>query len=59
VKVMVKAYVNIKLPEELAKEVDKLVKERMLGYRSRGEFVIEATRTLLIKVKALKKMEEF
>jgi hypothetical protein len=35
VKVMVKAYVNIKLPEELAKKVDKLVKERTLGYRSR------------------------
>jgi metal-responsive CopG/Arc/MetJ family transcriptional regulator len=32
---MVKAYVNIKLPEELAKKVDKLVKERTLGYRSR------------------------
>ena len=33
---MVKAYVNIKLPEELAEEVDKLVKDRTLGYRSRA-----------------------
>jgi metal-responsive CopG/Arc/MetJ family transcriptional regulator len=52
---MVKAYVNIKLPEELAREVDELVKDRTLGYRSRGEFVTEATRTLLIKIKSLKK----
>jgi metal-responsive CopG/Arc/MetJ family transcriptional regulator len=51
VKVMVKAYVNIKLPEELAKEVDKLVKERTLGYRSRGEFVIEATRHFSLRLK--------
>jgi metal-responsive CopG/Arc/MetJ family transcriptional regulator len=52
---MVKAYVNIKLPEELAEEVDKLIKDRTLGYRSRGEFVAEATRTLLIKIRSLKK----
>jgi len=51
---MVKAYVNIKLPEELAKEIDNLVKDRTLGYRSRGEFVAEAARTLLIKVSSLK-----
>jgi len=52
---MVKAYVNIKLPEELAREVDKLIEDRILGYRSRGEFVAEATRTLLIKIRSLKK----
>jgi hypothetical protein len=56
VRAMVKAYVNIKLPEELAREVDELVKDRTLGYRSRGEFVTEATRTLLIKIKFLKKL---
>ena len=53
--IMVKAYVNVKLPEELAKEIDELIKNRTLGYRSRGEFVAEATRMLLIKIKSLKK----
>jgi metal-responsive CopG/Arc/MetJ family transcriptional regulator len=51
---MVKAYVNIKLPEELTNEVDQLIKDRVLGYRSRGEFVAEATRTLFIRIKTLK-----
>ena len=50
---MVKVYVNIKLPGELVKEIDKLIEQRVLGYRSRGEFVAEATRTHLIKVKEL------
>ena len=55
---MVKSYVNIKLPEELSKEVDALIEERVLGYRSRGEFVAEATRRLLMEVKALKREQE-
>jgi len=55
VETKVKTYVNIKLPEELAREVDELVKDRTLGYRSRGEFVTEATRLHLLKIKALKK----
>jgi len=52
---MVKAYVNVKLPEELSKQVDKLIKDRVLGYRSRGEFVAEATRRLLLEIRALEK----
>jgi metal-responsive CopG/Arc/MetJ family transcriptional regulator len=52
---MVKAYVNIKLPQELAEEVDKLINSRTFGYRSRGEFVAEATRRLLIRIRSLKK----
>jgi metal-responsive CopG/Arc/MetJ family transcriptional regulator len=57
VKAMAKTYVNIKLPEELIKEVDRLIEDRTLGYRSRGEFVAEATRIHLIKVKAVKREE--
>ncbi len=53
--VMVKAYVNVKLPEELVREVDKLVKDGTSGYRSRGEFVAEAARMLLIKIRSLRK----
>ena len=52
---MARAYVNVKLPEELAKEIDKLIEDRTLGYRSRGEFVAEATRTLFIEIRRLKK----
>jgi metal-responsive CopG/Arc/MetJ family transcriptional regulator len=52
---MPKIYVNVKLPEELAKEIDEILKERVFGYRSRGEFVTEATRTLLMKIKTLMK----
>jgi len=55
---MVKSYVNVKLPEELSKEIDALIEERVLGYRSRGEFVAEATRRLLMEVKALKREQE-
>jgi len=47
---MSKLCVNIKLPEELAKEKDEILKERAFGYR-RGEFVTEVTRILLLKVK--------
>jgi metal-responsive CopG/Arc/MetJ family transcriptional regulator len=50
-----KNLVNVKLPTELAKEIDEILKERTFGYRSRGEFVTEATRTLLIKLKTLTK----
>ncbi len=55
---MIKVYVNSKLPEELSKEVDVLIKERFLGYRSRSEFVTEATRRLLIEVNTLRKEQE-
>ena len=46
-----KRYVNIKLPVELADEVDKILEKKLLGYRSRGEFVAEAVRDKLIQVK--------
>jgi len=50
---MVKAYVNIKLPLELIQEVDDLISESIFGYRSRGEFVAEATRIHLIKLREI------
>lgn len=39
---MPKRYVNIKLPEKLAKEINKLVEKTVYGYRS--EFITEAVR---------------
>jgi len=38
---------NVALPEELVKKVDKIVKESGLGYTSRSELVKEALRYFL------------
>jgi hypothetical protein len=46
-----KQYVNVKIPVELANEVDKIVEKKILGYRSRGEFVAESVREKLIQIK--------
>ena len=48
---MPKHYVNVKIPVELADEVDKVLEKRLLGYRSRAEFVADAVRDKLIQVK--------
>lgn len=49
-----KRYVNIKVPEELTNEVDKILADRKLGYRSRAEFIIEATRLRVMEIKKSK-----
>jgi len=46
-----KRYVNVKIPVELSEEIDKLIEKKVLGYRSRAEFVAEAIREKLIQVK--------
>jgi len=46
-----KQYVNVKIPVELANEIDKILKKKLLGYRSRGEFVAEAVRDKLMQMK--------
>jgi metal-responsive CopG/Arc/MetJ family transcriptional regulator len=46
-----KRYINVKLPVELADEVDKILEKKLLGYRSRAEFVAEAVRDNLMQVK--------
>jgi metal-responsive CopG/Arc/MetJ family transcriptional regulator len=46
-----KRYVNVKIPIELADEVDKVLEKKLLGYRSRAEFVAEAVRDKLIQIK--------
>lgn len=40
-------YVNVSVPEELAKQIDEYMKKSKLGYRSRAEVVIEAVRRLM------------
>jgi metal-responsive CopG/Arc/MetJ family transcriptional regulator len=42
-------YVNVSIPEELAKKVDRYMKDSRSGYRSRAEVVAEALRTLMNK----------
>jgi len=45
-----KRYVNVKIPIELADEIDKILEKKLLGYRSRAEFVAEAVRDKLMQV---------
>lgn len=40
-------YVNISIPEVLAKEIDKHLDEEKEGYRSRAEFISETIRLRL------------
>jgi len=40
-------YRTAKIPEELAKIIDEIVKSRKYGYRSFNEFVVEAVRKRL------------
>ena len=44
---MTSKYTNVALPEELIREIDRVVKESGLGYTSRGEIVKEAVRRFL------------
>lgn len=44
---MASKYTNIALPEELIREIDRVVKESGLGYTSRGEVAKEAVRRFL------------
>ena len=44
-------YANIQIPKELADEIDDLVKSKYRGYTSRAEFVKEACREKLDKLK--------
>ena len=37
-------YVTVRIPIELANEIDEIVKSGVLGYRSRTEFVKDAVR---------------
>lgn len=55
---MVSKYTNVALPEDLVRELDRVVKESGLGYKSRGEIVKEAVRKFLkdlVEYKQLKR----
>jgi metal-responsive CopG/Arc/MetJ family transcriptional regulator len=40
-------YKNIALPEDLIERIDAVIKKSKMGYKTRGEFVKEAVRSLL------------
>lgn len=44
-------YSTVRLPEELIKEVDKIVADSKWGFKTRAEFVKEAVRQHLLRVK--------
>ena len=44
-------YVTAKIPETLASDIDNIVNKKILGYRSRGEFIMDAIREKLLKIK--------
>jgi metal-responsive CopG/Arc/MetJ family transcriptional regulator len=37
-------YVTVKIPKELADEIDRIIKSKTLGYRTRAEMVNDAIR---------------
>ena len=41
---MRKVYTNVAIPEDLAKEIDKVIEKSKLSYTSRAQFVLEAVR---------------
>lgn len=48
-----KRYLNVSIPEDLAKEVDGIVKKSKMGYDSRAGFIIGAVREKIYKEKKL------
>ena len=50
-------YATLKIPKELADEIDKIV--GLMGFRSRAEFVKEAIRKLLMEYKEKPPLEHF
>lgn len=44
---MEKKYTTIRLPDFLIEQIDKIVKNKTYGYRSRNEFCVYAIREIL------------
>lgn len=48
-------YLSVRLPKELIAEVDRLVDRRVLGFRSRAEFIADSIRRRLEQIPAMEK----
>lgn len=51
-------YINIPLPEELAKQIEKIIQEANIGYKTKTEFIKEAMREKLIELAKLQKIQK-
>lgn len=47
-------YVNAKIPTDLAEKIDLFVMNGRMGYRNRGEFIVEAVRD---KIREIARMQ--
>jgi len=47
------SYITLKLPKELAILIDRVLEEKMLGFRTRAELVNTAVREYIEKIKKL------
>lgn len=45
-------YISVKIPRELMDEVDKIVSAGVLGYKSRMEFIKDAVRDKVLRLRA-------
>ena len=50
-------YLSVRVPRKLVTEVDRLVEQRVLGFRSRAEFVVDAIRRRLEGVNELEELQ--
>lgn len=48
-----RGFISISIPEEMVKEIDKLVENRRYGYTSRADVVADAVRRLMAELKPL------
>ena len=55
---MRKKYINIPIPEELAQQINLLMEESGLGYKTKSEFIKEAIIEKLIKLKNWSHLKE-
>ncbi|MEM2342359.1 MAG: ribbon-helix-helix domain-containing protein [Candidatus Bathyarchaeia archaeon] len=44
-------YISVKIPKELMDEIDKIVSSGILGYRSRMEFIKDAVRDKILRLR--------
>lgn len=47
-------YINIPLPDDLAKQIESIIEKLELGYKTKSEFVKEAVREKIVKLSEFK-----
>jgi metal-responsive CopG/Arc/MetJ family transcriptional regulator len=50
-------YVSVRVPRKLMTEVDRFVRHRVLGFRSRAELVVDAIRRRLEGISELERLQ--